>query len=640
MVRLRKPSLKILEMTSAAAAATTTEKKKKKKATTTTTTTAAKSKLKTKKKKITTTTTTATTTAKRTTKKGAAAAAPAAAVTPRSRKKSVKAPKTTPVKKKKAATPTTKKRKGAAADGEEEKGQKKKKQQKKDKAGVQQESNTPQLLMEVFTNPRLVQDLFINPKWIPKLSDLVALGSTCKALGELRLGPETITQDLKHHKYRYIHRFIGALAQRPTQNLKSLSLSRIHSVELCDEVKHCLGTGNLLQLETLSLEGSYQHAMKDLLVPLVPAHLPALRSLTLRDMKISKGGPSWKKFQKALKSFLSAWHKERRKEEKKRAKEEEDKKQGVVKKKRKAAVMKVKAPVVCPLVHLESLTLEGIAVPNLVFQRWMEALHVLNTRTLRELTLIGLDVSTDFLKLAEMIQEGHFRKLEAFHLDHGFLQEHHAAQIIEALSLGCDALLELQLCNMTGRRWWGRHEQQNDEHLVAKLIECSKGSGGLQSLEVLAIGWQGLKDEHVDDLVDFVLGEMSEEAAELPFPNLYSFGLRAVDSDLPASFFCDLVKDCVKREVYQIDLRYSGLSLPKTRQIVETAKSVVGNLPRGEVLHLHLAQYRYMRPHEGGNTCYGSHVRYKPSWRRAPDTQSYYNLPKGLRVHVEKPWVK
>ena len=235
MAHPRKPSLKSRDVTTAAA-----EVKKKTKKKTTAATAA---------------NTTTTTTVKRTTKKGAAGAAPAAGAS-RSRKKFVK------VEEMEETAPLLVDVEGMEEeevivdddeewDEEEEKKEQKKKKQKKTKKGAQKactQNSTPRLMLEIFTNPRLVQDLFINPKWITKGWDFVVLGSTCKALGAFREAPETITQDLKSHKLRYIHRFVGALVQRPMQNLKSLSLSRIHSMELCDEVKHCLAAGKLLAL--------------------------------------------------------------------------------------------------------------------------------------------------------------------------------------------------------------------------------------------------------------------------------------------------------------------------------------------------------------------------------------------------------
>jgi hypothetical protein len=566
------------------------------------------------------------------------------------------------------------KKKKRKAGTQAEKGKKKKKRKtgtggkKKKKGEEEEEEDTTQqsLFFEVFTHPQLLQDLCVNPKWLATNKDLKAVGATCKALSDLCVLPESMNVDLKKNKLRFPHRFVVGLSGRPGSLLKSLQLSRIPNPEICDEVKTCLASGNMVNLEELVLEGAHGPKFKDLFVSFTTAPLPALRSLTIRDIKIGNKSRSWKHFKKTVGKWLATERSKRRQDQKKKEQEKLDKKRGMVTDKKKKRKMKPRAkkPVVSPVLHLESLNLEGLYIPRTSLERWIEGLHLLNHRVLRKLTLIGLRTGLEaYDKLAETIKEGHLRQLEAIHIDTARLSDETAADLIGALDVGCDRLLELQLGNRTGKgpstavrrvltttvgTTWERESwgfiitSSSGELLVAKLMECADG-GGLQSLEVLTIIWKGFTQS--EELVTFLFGEEMEGSdeevspKELPFPNLYSFGLQGMGGKVTGPFLCRVLKACVAHGILQVDFRYNGLKLESCSAIVDAAKELMPQVPRGELLHLHLAQFRQRRPKE----VWDERRYVRPYWgERLPRSrpfQSYDNLPKGLHVYVEKPWV-
>lgn len=117
----------------------------------------------------------------------------------------------------------------------------------------------------------------------------------------------------------------------------------------------------------------------------------------------------------------------------------------------------------------------------------------------------------------------------------------------------------------------------------------------------------------------------------LPFPNLYAFGLQGMRGKVTAPFLTEVLQACVARSILQVDFRYNDLNREASRAIVEAAKAVAPTLGRGETLHLHMAQFRKQRAHESWDQRY--YVQYRFHHHML---QHYSNLPKNLKVYVEK----
>jgi hypothetical protein len=337
-----------------------------------------------------------------------------------------------------------------------------------------------------------------------------------------------------------------------------------------------------------------------------------------------------------------------------------------------------KHPLICPLLHLESLSLECVNAASghyLLMSRWLKALHELNQHTLKEICLVGMEGTTWLNDLSTMINTHKFPHLESLHIDTFTQTDALAATLVEACAVGCKALLNLNLGNSAGNR---RHSWQHPQGqgtgssgalMVGKLIECARGSGGtvvgrgLLSLETLSLTWEGFTQK--EKLTTFLFGRQLRVVGEggaaaavggafltalmstfgggntqtgnqadrqsLPFPNLYAFGLQGMRGKVTAPFLTEVLKACVARNVLQVDFRFNDLNREATRAIVDAAKVLAPTLCRGETLHLHMAQFRKQRPHESWDQRY--YVLYRFNYQLL---QHYNNLPRNLKVYVEK----